>query len=112
MNPKINIIVEEAEEMTVQSALETIPELKLEKIGESRGLALGATKALTFVAEFIGDSAKVTDALLEQATSQLAGGSFKVQYCGIIIEVTNVNRSQLADLLDKAIQGAKEVNQL
>jgi hypothetical protein len=112
MNPKINIIVEGAEENTVKSALIGIPQLSLKETSKSRGLAQGAAKALTLVAEFVGGSAKATDALLEQATSQLAGATVKVQYGGIIIEVTNANRSQVAGLLDKAVQAAREANNL
>jgi hypothetical protein len=70
MNPEINMIVEGAEEKTIKSALGKIPQIILKKPGKRRGLAQGAAKALTLVAEFIGGSAKVTYALLEQATSQ------------------------------------------
>jgi len=112
MNPKINIIVEGAEEDTVKSALRGIPQLSLKKTSESRGLVQGAAKALTLVAEFVGGSAKVTDGLLEQATSQLAGATVKVQYGNMVIEVKNANRSQVEGLLDKALQAAKEVNDL
>ncbi|MFZ3168610.1 MAG: hypothetical protein WA130_13420 [Candidatus Methanoperedens sp.] len=112
MNPKINIIVEGAEGNTVESALRGIPQLSLKKTSESRGLAQGATKALTLIAEFIGGSAKVTDALMEQATSQLAGATVKVQYGTVIIEVTNANRSQLMALMEKAIKGARDADNL
>lgn len=112
MNPKINIIVEGAEEAAVKSAINNIPQLSLKKTSESRGLAQGAAKALTMVAEFVGGSAKVTDGLIEQATSQLAGATVKVQYGNVMIEVTNANRSQVAGLLDKAVQAAKEANNL
>ncbi len=112
MNPKINIIVEGAEETAVKSALKDIPQISLKKTSESRGLAQGAAKALTLVAEFVGGSAKATDALLEQATSQLAGATVKVQYGSVTIEVTNANRSQIAGLLDKAAQAAREANNL
>ncbi len=112
MNPKINIIVEGAEETAIKSALKDIPQLSLKKTSESRGLAQGAAKALTLVAEFVGGSAKVTDGLLEQATSQLAGATVKVQYGNMIIEVKNANRSQVEGLLNKALQAAKEVNDL
>jgi dTDP-glucose pyrophosphorylase len=112
MNPKINIIVEGAEENTVKSALKDIPQISLKKTSEGRGLTQGVAKALTLVAEFIGSSAKVTDALVEQATSQLAGATVKVQYGSMIIEVTNANRSQVAGLLDKAVQAAREADNL
>lgn len=112
MNPKVNIIVEGAEENAVISALEDIPQISFRKTSESRGLASGAVKALTLVAEFVGGSAKVTDALLEQTTSQLAGATVKVQYGNVMIEVTNANRSQVVGILDKAVQAAKEANNL
>lgn len=112
MNPKINIIVEAAEENAVKSALKDIPQISLKKTSESRGFASGTVKALTLVAEFVGGSAKVADALLEQTTSQLAGATVKVQYGNVMIEVTNANRSQVVGILDKAVQAAKEANNL
>ncbi|MCE8423243.1 MAG: hypothetical protein J5U19_10950 [Candidatus Methanoperedens sp.] len=112
MNPKINIIVEGAEENTVESALRGIPQLSLKKTSESRGVAQDAAKALTLVVEFIGGSAKFADALQEQLTNQMAGATMKVQVGSTIIEVTNANRSQVADLLEKAIKGARDADNL
>ncbi len=112
MNPEIKIIVEGAEEKTIKSALGKIPQISLKKTSKRRGLAQGTEMALTLVAEFIGGSAKLADALLEQATSQLAGATVKVQYGNLNIEVTNANRSQVADLLEKAVKAAREADNL
>ncbi len=112
MNPKIKIIVEGAEEKTIKSALGKIPQISLKKTSKRRGLEQGPVKVLTMVAELIGGSAKVTDALLELVTSHLAGASVKVEYGGLIIEVTNANRSQVTDLLERAIKAAREVDNL
>jgi len=108
MNPEIKIIVEGAEENTIRSALGKIPQISLKRTSKKRGLAQEAVEVLTLVAEFIGDSAKVTDILLEKVTSQLAGASVKVQYGSMVIEVTNANRSQVSDLLERALIAAKE----
>jgi dTDP-glucose pyrophosphorylase len=112
MNPEINIIVEGAEEKTIISALGKIPQISLKKNVKKRGLVQGAAKALTLVAEFIGGSAKAADALLEQATSQLAGATVKVQHGSLIIEVTNANRSQVTDLLERAVEAARKADNM
>jgi hypothetical protein len=110
MNPEIKLIVEGAEENNIKSALRKIPQLSLKKTIKERGLAQEAVEALTLIADFIGSSVKVTDALLEQVTGQLAGATVKVQYGNVVIEVTNANRSQVVDLLERAVKAAKETD--
>jgi hypothetical protein len=114
MNPKITIIAtgEKLEESKVQSAFEAVPDLKLTKVGQDRGLAQGAKKVFTWIAEFVGGSAKVTDALIEQASKQFAGAMVKVKVGSMEVEINNANRSQILELLDRAAQMAKETENL
>lgn len=114
MNPQIVIIAEgdEVEETTIKSALENIPGVKATKVGPDRGLAQGARKALSFVMEFVGGSAKVGDALIEQATKQLAGAKLKIKFGEVEIELSNVNRSQVMEALAKSAEIAKAAGKL
>ena len=107
MNPKITIITEGVKESKVESVLNAISDIKLKKIGQDRGLAVGAVNVVKYVAEFIGGSTKVADTLLEQTTRQLAGASIRIKFGDVEVEVTNANRSQLVELLDKASEMSK-----
>jgi len=104
--------VEGKDEATVKSAFEDMPELRITKTSESRGLGSGASKAVKLIAELVGVPGKVTDAILEKALEPLAGASIKVQYSDTIIELTNVTRSQVTDLLETAIIAANEASRL
>ncbi len=99
MNPSIILVSEGVDEPIIRSALGVIPNIKLKKIGQGRGLVDDAVK---FVVEFIGESTTLADYLLEQVTKQAAGASVKVKINDIVIEVNNANRSQLIEVLDKA----------
>jgi len=112
MNPKINIIVEGEDEVKIKSVFEDMPELRITRTSESRGLASGASKAVNLIGELVGVPGKVTDALLEKTLEPLAGASIKVQYGDTIIEVTNANRSQVTHLLETAINAANEASKL
>jgi hypothetical protein len=114
MNAEIIVIAEghRVEESKVRSALEAIPGVKATKIGSDRGLAQGAAKAIKFALKFVGGSAKVGDALIEQATKQLAGAKLKIKIGEAEIEVSNVNRSQVIDALAKAAEIAKAAGNL
>jgi hypothetical protein len=115
MNGKITIIAqgETVREAAVQEALGSIEDLKLTRVGPSRGSPLeGAAKVVTWICEFVGSTTKLADALLEQTTKQLAGATIKVQYGPNAIEITNANRSQLVELLEQVRQMSKETEDL
>ena len=114
MNPRITIIAqgEEVDESNIQNALDSIEDLNLTRVGQERSLPQGITKAITWIGEFIGSSAQIADALVEQVTKQLAGAAIKVKVGDIEIEISNANRSQIKDLLEQAIQVAKERSSL
>ena len=114
MNPRITIIAEgeEADESNIHTALDSINDLTLTRVGQDRSLSQGVTKVITWVGEFIGSSAQMADALVEQVTKQLAGAAIKVKVGDIEIEISNANRSQIKDLLEQAIQVAKEGSNL
>lgn len=114
MNPEITVIAEgdKVEESKVRAALEAIPGVRATAIGPDRGLVQGATKALKFALEFVGGSAKVGDALIEQATKQLAGAKLKIKFGEVEIELSNVNRSQVMEALAKSAEIAKAAGNL
>jgi len=114
MNPKVMIIAsgEKVDEKKVESTLRTIQGLKLQTGVPERGIATGATKAVKWVAEFLGGSSKVAELLIGQATKEFAGASIKIQVEGKVVEINNVNRSQIIDVLDRAAEIAKKQDEL
>jgi len=114
MNPQITIIAEggRVDGTAVKSALEAVPGVKATEVGPDRGLAQGARKVPSFVMEFVGGSAKVGDALIEQATKQLAGAKLKIKFGEVEIEVSNVNRSQVIEVLGRSAEIAKAAGNL
>lgn len=114
MNPKITVIVkgEQIDERQAESALSSISGLQLKKMEEQRGVGMGIAKAVKWVGEIIGDTGKIADGLIEQASKQFAGASLEIQVTGMTIKVTNASRSQLLVVMDKAIQAAKDAGTL
>jgi hypothetical protein len=114
MNPRITIIAqgEEVDKPKIQSALGCIEDLNLTLVGQDRSLPQGAAKVITWIGEFIGTSAEIADALVEQVTKQLAGAAITVKVGDIEVIINNANRSQIKDLLEQAIQVAKEMSSL
>ena len=106
MNPEITIIIEggSLDESQVQAALESIPEMQVTPVGPGRGPVSGLIKAFEFAAEFGGVTSKVADALIGQAQNQLAGASVKVKIGEIEVEVGNLKRGQIMEVLDKAAE--------
>ncbi len=113
MNPKITLIVEseQIDEATVEKALGTAGS-RIERVGETRSVGSAATKAFKWILEFTGDAAKAGDKLIEQATKELAGAAVKIQIDSTVIEVSNVNRSQVIEVMEKAQQVAQQAKSL
>ncbi len=111
MTPKIMIIASgtELDDGKIESTLSAIPGLEVKKTGQARGIALGATKVIKLIGEIVGNSTKIVDSLIEQATRELAGATIEIQVDSIIVKVTNANRSQLRDLLSQAVGSAKDI---
>jgi hypothetical protein len=114
MNPKIMIIASgtDLDESKVESTLSTIPGLEVKKTGQARGITQGAIKVVKLIGEIVGSSTKIIDSLIEQATRELAGATIEIQVDSIIVKVTNANRSQLRELLNQAVESAKEMKKL
>lgn len=116
MNPRITIVSEGVDESKVKSALESIPDMKLRKLGQDKGLVENAGKAIKFVAEFAGGPTAVADLLLKQAakitTNAMTPAKVMVKISNKdgtekVVEVTNVNRSQVIDVLNAAKEMTK-----
>lgn len=103
MNPKITILLEgkDVDEAAAQSALESVPEFKVNKVGQERGVIEATGKLVAWVAEFSGNVGKIVDALLKVAENQLAGSKIKIKYGDKEIEVSGVKRSQLMETLEQ-----------
>jgi hypothetical protein len=114
MNPQITIIAtgDNLDRQRIESVLGAIPELTLQLEGPERGYLTGAVKAVKWVAEYLGKSGKVADLLIQQATKELAGASIKIQFDGKVIEVNNLNRSQIIEVLDRAAAITQKQNSL
>lgn len=114
MNPQIMIIAsgKKLDAQQVESALGTVPELTLQPATVERGIKTGVAKVIKWVAEFVGESSKVADRLIEQVTKQLAGATIEIQVDGRVIKIGNINRSQIIEALDHAAEVARKQNDL
>lgn len=113
MNAKITLLVE-GEDVDRDAATQALEEVAAEAhpVGETRGIGTAAQKALKWILEFTGGSAEVADALIGQATKQFAGATVKLQVGDTMVEVSNVNRSQVIDALEHAAEAARRAASL
>lgn len=105
MSSRITIVAEGEglAESDVRSVLEEIPNLtRLMSEGPDRSIVAGVAAALSFVAEFSGPAAKLADYLIQRRRRRLSGATLKVKLGDMEVTVTNAERSQLIELLDKA----------
>jgi len=122
MEPEITIyaIGSKMVEKDVHKALEQVPDFtKVVSEGPDRSIVSGAIKALSFVAKFVNPSPKMADGLIDLANTMIKsraeknkGATMKVKVGGTVLEVTNANRDQLIDLLDKAKEISQAANKL
>lgn len=108
MDSKIALIVtgENVDDAAFQSALKSIPGLELQR-EQQRGIVTGALKVAKWLAKFVGESDKLADALIGEATKHAVGASIELQYGTTIVKISNANRSEIVALLDKAAAIAK-----
>lgn len=113
MNPRITVTIE-GDDWDAHEALKALGQVGSSVIETDtpRGIVSGAKKIGTWILEFTGGSAKAADALLEQATSQLAGASVKVQIGDRIVVVDGINRSQVLEVMKQAEQLATDARSL
>lgn len=113
MDASVTIIVE-AEAMDPAAAETALSQVgtRLRRVGESRSVGSSAKKAFKWILDFTGDTAKAGEALIEQATRELAGATVKIQAGNVLVEVTNVNRSQILDVMAAAAATANDAHAL
>jgi hypothetical protein len=100
VKPSVTIVVEPkgVQPATVENALKSTGG-EVTPIGASRGVG---GDVLKWVLKFTGDAGKLGEALVQQATKQLAGATVKIQLGQTIVEVSNANRSQVLAILKQA----------
>jgi hypothetical protein len=107
MENHVAIIVKGAQDATsLETGLNAIPGLTLKK-EEVRGVVTGALKVAKWIAKLVGDTDKIADALIGEATKHAVGASIELQCGATVIKISNANRSEIIALLDKAAEIAR-----
>jgi hypothetical protein len=114
MQPSVTIVAEGDERNMNEalSALHHIPQVSVTEIGEERGIVEGAGKLIKWAVEFAGDAGSLADALIRIAEKYFAGSSIKVRYGDREIEISNVRRDELIEVLNTVKGMAEEAGSL
>ena len=114
MQPSLTIMAEGDENRVHEalSALNQVPQVSATEIGAERGIVEGAGTLFKWVLEFAGDAAGLADTLIGLAEKYFAGSSIKVRYGDREIEVSNVRRDELIEVLNTVKDMAAEASSL
>lgn len=114
MDPSITIVAEgeKADVSEALSALQKVPQVTVTEIGEERGIMDGAGKLIKWAVEFAGDAGKLADALIAIAEKYFTGSSIKVRFGDREIEISNVRRDELLEVLTAVRDMAREADSL
>ena len=81
------------------SALQSIPELSVTELGHERGITDSVGGLVEWAVKFAGDVSGLADVLIGVAEKYFAGSDIRVRFGDREVEVSNVRRDELLEVL-------------